>query len=162
MLYLCYLNSWVCSSSLEDRDICQKVDTWLSTGRSNSISLLKLKLDKFDKNPLERSEWFSLFIATVAKQTTPYSKKLSQLKTLLTGKTKSAVSGMGHFGGLFSAFLNKIRCATREPAKSKSIETSWLSILYSVYLLLYLILRTYSKKTNNLVICNQIQFAYSR
>ena len=44
-----------------------------------------------------------MFIATVDKRTIPDSEKMSHLKTLLTGKAKSAISGMGYSGQFYSA-----------------------------------------------------------
>ena len=47
-----------------------------------------------------------MFIATVDKRMIPNSEKMSHLKTLLTGKAKSAISGMGYSGQFYSAAWN--------------------------------------------------------
>ena len=63
---------------------------------SSSSQLPKLKLSSFDGNPLEWPEWSNMFKATVHHRDIPDSEKMSHLKTLLTGKAKSAISGMGY------------------------------------------------------------------
>ena len=65
---------------------------------SSSSQLPKLKLSSFDGNPLEWPEWSNMFKATVHHRNIPDSEKMSHLKTLLTGKAKSAISGMGYSG----------------------------------------------------------------
>ena len=47
-----------------------------------------------------------MFIATVDKLMVPDSEKMSHLKALLTGKAKSAISGMGYSGQFYSAAWN--------------------------------------------------------
>ena len=44
-----------------------------------------------------------MFIATVDQRPIPDSEKLSHLKTLLTGKARSAISGMGYSGQFYGA-----------------------------------------------------------
>ena len=63
---------------------------------SSSSQLPKLKLSSFDGNPLE---WFK---AMVHHRDIPDSEKMSHLKTLLTGKAKSAISGMGYSGEFYA------------------------------------------------------------
>ena len=58
--------------------------------------LPKQKLNNFDGNPLERPEWSSMFIVTVYQRPIPDSEKMSHLKILLTGKARSAISGIGY------------------------------------------------------------------
>ena len=93
------------SVSVEGRDISPIAGRHYNTGHSSS-SLPKLRLNNFDGNPLEWPEWSSMFIATVDKRTIPDSEKMSHLKTLLTGKAKSAISGMGYSGQFYSAAWN--------------------------------------------------------
>ena len=73
---------------------------------SSSSQLPKLKLSSFDGNPLELPEWSNMFKATVHHRDIPDSEKMSHLKTLLTGKAKSAISGMGYSGQFYSAAWN--------------------------------------------------------
>ena len=103
--YPWYPNSRECSVSVEGRDISPIAGRYYNTGHSSS-SLPKLRLNNFDGNPLEWPEWSSMFKATVDKRTIPDSEKMSQLKTLLTGKAKSAISGMGYSGQFYSAAWN--------------------------------------------------------
>ena len=65
-----------------------------------------MRLNNFDGNPLEWPEWSSMFIATEDKRMIPVSEKMNHLKTLLTGKAKSAISGMGYSGQFYGAAWN--------------------------------------------------------
>ena len=49
-----------------------------------------------------------MFIATVEKRMIPDSEKMRHLKTLLTGKAISAISGMGYSGQFYSAAWNTL------------------------------------------------------
>ena len=60
-------------------------------------------MNNFDGNPLEWPEWASMFIATVDQRPIPDSEKMSHLKTLPTGKARSAIPGMGYSGQFYSA-----------------------------------------------------------
>ena len=91
------------SSSAEDGDVSPRAGLRYNSGYAGSSNLPKLKLNSFDGNPLEWPEWSSMFIATVDRRPIPDSEKMSHLKTLLTGKAKSAISGMGYFGQLYGA-----------------------------------------------------------
>ena len=132
--YPWYLNSRERSASVEERYISLIAGRHYHTGHSSN-SLPKLRLNNFDGNPLEWPEWSSMFTATVDKRMHPDSEKMSHLKTLLTGKAKSAISAMGYSGQFYSASWNILekktwktacnyRCAVREPTKGKSSETS--------------------------------------
>ena len=95
-------NSRERSASVEERDISPVAGRHYNTGHSSSI-LPKLRLNNFDGNPLEWPEWSSMFLATVDKRMIPDSEKMSHLKTLLTGKAKFAISGMGYSGQFYGA-----------------------------------------------------------
>ena len=69
---------------------------------SSSSQLPKLKLSSFVDNPLEWPEWSNSFKATVQHRDIPDSEKMSHLKTLLTGKAKSALPGMGYSGEFYA------------------------------------------------------------
>ena len=99
-----YRNSRERSSSVEDRDVSPRAGLLrYNTGYAGSSSLPKLKLNNFDGNPLEWLEWSSMFIATVDQRPIPDSEKMSHLKTLLTGKARSAISGMGYSWQFYGA-----------------------------------------------------------
>ena len=103
--YLWYPNSRERSASVEERDMSLIAGRHYNTGHSSS-RLPKMRLNIFDGNPLEWPEWSSMFIATKDKRMIPDSEKMSHLKTLLTGKAKSVISGMGYFGQFYSAAWN--------------------------------------------------------
>ena len=69
---------------------------------SSSSQLPKLKLSSFDGNPLELPEWSNMFKTTVYHRDIPDSEKMSYLKTLLTGKVKSNITGMGYSGEFYA------------------------------------------------------------
>ena len=92
------------SSGVEDRDVSPRTGLLrYSTGYSGSSNLPKLKLNNFDGNPLEWLEWASMFIATVDQRPISDSEKMSHLKTPLTGKARSAISGIGYSGQFYGA-----------------------------------------------------------
>ena len=92
------------SSSVENRDTSSRACLRYINGYSSSSNLLKLKLNNFDGNPLEWPDWLSMFSATVDQRPIPDSEKMSHLKTLLTGKTRSPISGMSYSILLNGAF----------------------------------------------------------
>ena len=92
------------SLSVEDRVVSPRSGLLrYNIGYACSSSLPKLKLTNFDGNPLEWPEWASVFIATVDQRPIPDSEKVIHLKTLLTGKSGSAISGMGYSGQFYGA-----------------------------------------------------------
>ena len=58
-------------------------------------------MNKFDGNPLDWPDWSIMFIATVDQILD--SEKMSHLKTIIIGKAKSAISGMGYSGQFYGA-----------------------------------------------------------
>ena len=165
--YSRYLNSLDRSASVEDREALHKVAVRTNIEQSSSSSLPKLKLNSFDGNPMEWTEWSNMLIATVDKRTIPDSEKMSHLKTLLTSTAKPAISGMGYSGQFYSAAWSILerkfgrphviidrssRAYERKIKWSLMTQQAWFS-----FLLLSLILRTSSKSTNKLVICTQVQ-----
>ena len=91
------------SSSVEDRDVSPRAGLRYNTGYPGSSNLPKLELNNFEGNPLERPEWFSMLSATVDQRPIPDSEKMSHLKTLLTGKARSAISGLGNSEQFYGA-----------------------------------------------------------
>ena len=57
--------------------------------------LPKLKLAEFSGDPLEWPEWSQLFQATVHAANIDDSVKMNHLKTMVTGKAKEAIAGLG-------------------------------------------------------------------
>ena len=92
------------SSSVEDRDVSPRADRLrYNSGYAGSSSLTKLKLNNFDGNPLKWPEWSSMFIATMDQRPIPDSEKMRHLKTLLSGKARPAMSGMGYSGQFYGS-----------------------------------------------------------
>ena len=71
-------------------------------------SLPKLKLSEFHGDPLEWSEWSSLFTATIHNAPIDDNAKMSHLKTLVKGKAKAAIAGLGYSGVMYSAAWNAL------------------------------------------------------
>ena len=59
-------------------------------------SLPKLKLAEFSGDPLEWPEWSQLFQATVHAVDMDDSEKMNHLRTMVTGKAKEAIAGLGY------------------------------------------------------------------
>ena len=58
-------------------------------------SLPKLKLAEFSGDPLEWPEWSQLFQSTVHAANMDESVEMNHLKTMVTGKAKEAIAGLG-------------------------------------------------------------------
>ena len=71
-------------------------------------SLPKLKLSEFHGDPLEWPEWSSLFTATIHNAPIDDNAKMSHLKTLVKGKAKAAIAGLGYSGVMYSAAWNAL------------------------------------------------------
>ena len=66
-----------------------------------SMKLPKLKIPEFDGDPLQWPEWSGLFRATVGSAPINNSLKMNHLKTLVTGKAKEAIAGMGYTAEMY-------------------------------------------------------------
>ena len=64
-------------------------------------SLPKLKLAEFSGEPLEWPEWSQLFQATVHAANIDDSVKMNHLKTMVTGKAKEAIAGLGYTAEMY-------------------------------------------------------------
>ena len=71
-------------------------------------SLPKLKLSEFHGDPLEWPEWSSLFTATIHNAPIDDKAKMSHLKTLVKGRAKAAIAGLGYSGVMYSAAWNAL------------------------------------------------------
>ena len=71
-------------------------------------SLPKLKFSEFHGDTLEWSEWSSLFTATIHNAPIDDNAKMSHLKTLVKGKAKAAIAGLGYSGVMYSAAWNAL------------------------------------------------------
>ena len=90
------------SASRERVSSAREQDNFKRNSPISSSRLPKLQLSSFDGNALEWPEWSNMFKATVHHRDIPDSEKMSHLKTLLTGKAKSAISGMGYLGEFYA------------------------------------------------------------
>ena len=68
--------------------------------------LPKLKLSEFHRDPLEWPKWSSLLTATIHNAPIDDNAKLSHLKTLVEGKHKAAIAGLGYSGVMSNAAWN--------------------------------------------------------
>ena len=69
-------------------------------------SLPKLKLAEFSGDPLEWPEWSQLFQATVQAANMDDSVKMNHLKTMVTGKAKEAIAGLGYTAEMHNVAWN--------------------------------------------------------
>ena len=69
-------------------------------------SLPKLKLADFSCDPLEWPEWSQLFQATVHAANIDDSVKMNHLKTMVTGKAKEAIAGLGYTAEMYNVAWN--------------------------------------------------------
>ena len=65
-------------------------------------SLPKLKLADFSGDPMEWPEWSQLFQATVHAANIDDSVKMNHLKTMVTGKAKEAIAGLGYTAEMYN------------------------------------------------------------
>ena len=82
---------------------------------STHRSLPKSKLREFDGNPLDWPEWSGMFLATVDSSSISKDEKMSHLKTLLTGKAKRAVNGLGYSGAMYDEAWNTLQRKFGQP-----------------------------------------------
>ena len=69
-------------------------------------SLPKMKLADFSGDPLEWPEWSQLFQATVHAANIDDSVKMNHQKTMVTGKAKEAIAGLGYTAELYNVAWN--------------------------------------------------------
>ena len=93
------------------------------------VSIPKLKISEFHGDPLEWPEWSSLFTATIHNAPIDDNAKMGHLKTLVKGKAKAAIAGLGYSGSMYTAAWNALvtnfgRPQTIVNAQMKLIHTS--------------------------------------
>ena len=69
-------------------------------------SLPKLKLAEFSGDPLEWPEWSQLFQATVHAANMDDKVKMNHLKTMVTGKAKEVIAGLGYTTEMYNVASN--------------------------------------------------------
>ena len=91
-------------------------------------SLPKLKLAEFSGDPLERPEWSQLFQATVHAANMDDSVKMNHLKTMVTGKAKEAIAGLGYTAEMYNVAWNVL---VRNFGKPQMVVNAQLKRIYS-------------------------------
>ena len=91
-------------------------------------SLPKLKLAEFSGDPLEWPEWSQLFQATVHAANIDDSVKMNHLKTMVTGKAKEAIAGLGYTAEMYNVAWNVL---VRNFGKPQMVVNAQLKGIYS-------------------------------
>ena len=92
-------------------------------------SLPKLKLAEFSGDPLEWPEWSQLFQATVHAANIDDSVKMNHLKTMVTGKAKEAIAGLGYTAEMYNVAWNVL---VRNFGKPQMVVNAQLKRIYSI------------------------------
>ena len=93
------------------------------------VGIPQLKISEFNGEPLQWPEWSSLFTATIHNAPIDDNAKMGHLKTLVKGKAKAAIAGLGYSGSMYTAAWNALvtnfgRPQTIVNAQMKLIHTS--------------------------------------
>ena len=91
-------------------------------------SLPKLKLAEFSGDPLEWPEWSQLFQATVHASNMDDSVKMNHLKTMVIGKAKEAIAGLGYTAEMYNVAWNVL---VRNFGKPQMVVNAQLKRIYS-------------------------------
>ena len=91
-------------------------------------SLPKLKLAEFSGDPLEWPEWSQLFQATVHAANLDDNVKMNHLKTMVTGKAKEAIAGLGYTAEMYNVAWNVL---VRNFEKPQMVVNAQLKRIYS-------------------------------
>ena len=91
-------------------------------------SLPKLKLAEFAGDPLEWPEWSQLFQATVHAANIDDSVKTNHLKTMVMGKAKEAIAGLGYTAEMYNVAWNVL---DRNFGKPQMVVNAQLKRIYS-------------------------------
>ena len=87
----------------------------IAPAANSQRSLPELKLREFDGNPLDWPEWSGMFLATVYSSNISKDEMMSDVKTLLIGKAKRAVNGMGYTGAMYDHAWNTLQRKIGQP-----------------------------------------------
>ena len=91
-------------------------------------SVPKLKLAEFSGDPLEWAEWSQLFQATVHAANMDEKVKMNPLKTMVTGKAKEPIAGLGYTAQLYNVAWNVL---VRDFGKPQKGVNAQLKRIYS-------------------------------
>ena len=67
------------------------------------------KLESYDGNPLQWHEWFGQFRSAVDSAPLSADVKLTYLKTIVTGKAKTAIANFAYCGSMYQEALENVR-----------------------------------------------------
>ena len=87
-----------------------------------------MKLAEFSGDPLEWPEWSQLFQATVHAANIDDSVKMNHLKTMVTGKAKEAIAGLGYLAEMYNVAWNVL---VRNFGKPQMVVNAQLKRIYS-------------------------------
>ena len=82
---------------------------------SKKDPLPEWKLAQYDGNPLQWHEWFGQFCSTVDAASLSDDVKLTYLKTLVTGKAKSAIAEFAYSGRMYKDDLKTLERMFGQP-----------------------------------------------
>ena len=125
-VYLMYLNS-----RTPEAPFASQGTNTASNSRDDYFirsSLPKLKLVEFSGNPLEWPEWSQLFQATVHAANMDERVMMNHLKTMVTGKSKEAIAGLGYSAEMYNVAWNVL---VRTCGKPQMVVNAQLKKLYS-------------------------------
>ena len=87
---------------------------------SKKDPLPEWKLAQYDGNPLQLHEWFGQFCSTVDAASLSDDVKLTYLKTLVTGKAKSAIAEFAYSGRMYKDALKTLERKFGQPQKKRN------------------------------------------
>ena len=85
-------------------------------GHSTHDSLPKLRLSKFDGDPLHWSDWSSMFKSIVHDANLSLNGKMQHLQNSVIGKAKSAIEGYGYSGDSYYEALKELESRFGKPS----------------------------------------------
>ena len=88
----------------------------LFCGHSTRDSLPKLRLNKFDGDPLHWSDWSSLFKSIVHDANLSLNGKMQHLQNSVIGRAKSAIEGYGYSGDSYYEALKELESRFGKPS----------------------------------------------
>ena len=88
----------------------------LLCGHSTRDSLPKLRLDKFDGDPLHWSDWSSMFESIVHDANVSLNGKMQHLQNSVIGRAKSAIEGYGYSGDSYYEALKELESRFSKPS----------------------------------------------
>ena len=88
----------------------------LFCGHSTRDSLLKLRLDKFDGDPLHWSDWSSMFKSIVHDANVSLNGKMQYLQNSVVGRARSAIEGYGYSGDSYYEALKELESRFGKPS----------------------------------------------